>query len=74
MLTDVYVIAGEGTSTPIQSLKRLHYVYGGDPSKWQKKAGTVRTRNFAYEIHWYENSGKVPEVEIKLKGVKQSES
>lgn len=66
-LTDVYVMAGEGTSTPIRDLKRLYSTYGG--TKWQKKGGTVIGDNFEYNIHWYEEHSFVPIDEIKLKGV-----
>ena len=70
-LSDVYVMAGNGTSTPIRDLKRLYALYpeAGPPSGWQKKSGTVTTGNFRYVVHWYENNGIVPSNEIKTKGV-----
>lgn len=68
-LTEVYTMAGNGTSTPIRDLARLHKVYGLNPKGWQKKSGTSYTSNFKYVIHWYENNGVIPIDEIKLKGV-----
>lgn len=70
--TDVYVMAGNGTSTPIRDLKRLYtqYPQAGSASGWQKKSGTVYSNYHHYVIHWYENNGFVPESEIKLKGAK----
>ncbi len=70
-MSDVYIMAGNGTSTPIRDLKRLYAQYpeAGHPSGWQKKSGTVTTGNFRYVVHWYENNGIVPSNEIKTKGV-----
>ena len=69
-LTDVRIIAGLDTSVPVKDLKRLHNKYEGDPLKWQKKAGTVKTEHFAYEVHWNERNGFVPNGEEKVKRVK----
>lgn len=68
----VVVMAGMGTSTPIRALKRLYTSYPeyGEAEGWQKKAGTVETDYFKYEIHWYENNGNVPMAETKTKSVK----
>lgn len=70
-VSEVYVMAGMGTSIPIRDLKRLYALYpeAGPPSGWQKKSGTVVTENFRYVVHWYENNGVVPANEIKTKGV-----
>jgi hypothetical protein len=70
--TDVYVMAGKGTRTPIRDLKRLYtqYPQAGPASDWQKKSGTVYSNYHHYVIHWYENNGFVPGPEIKLKGAK----
>lgn len=70
--TEVYAMAGKGTSTPIRDLKRLYTQYpeAGPASGWQKKSGTVYSKYHHYVVHWYENNGFVPESEIKLKGAK----
>lgn len=69
----VVVMAGSGTSTPIRDLRRLYATYPnlGNAADWQKKSGIVVTENFRYEIHWYEVNGKVPDAEIKTKGVRR---
>ena len=71
-ISDVAIIAGDGTGTPIRDLKRLYTSYPkyGAASEWQKKVGTVRTTNFEYELHWYEANGRVPMEEIKVKRVR----
>ena len=73
IVSEAYVMAGSGTSTPIRDLKRLcaQYPDAGPPSGWQKKSGTIVTGNFRYVVHWYENQGNVPAAEIKTKGVRK---
>lgn len=70
--TDAYVMAGNGTSTPIRDLRRLYEAYPeyGDASGWEKVSATVYGKHHHYVVHWYQNNGKVPEEEIKLKGAK----
>lgn len=70
--TDVYTMAGGGTSTPIRDLKRLYTMYPeyGDAAGWKKVSGTVYAKHHHYVVHWYQNNGKVPKTEIKLKGAK----
>ena len=71
-LTDVYTMAGAGTSTPIRDLKRLYESYPtfGDVSEWKKMSGTVYSQYHHYVVHWYQNGNSVPEAEMKLKGAK----
>jgi hypothetical protein len=70
--TDAYVMAGNGTSTPIRDLRRLYEAYPeyGDASGWEKVSATVYGKHHHYVVHWYQNNGKVPAEEIKLKGAK----
>lgn len=71
-LTNVYIMAGAGTSTPLRDVKRLYYTYPeyGNADGWVKKSGTAYGTYRHYVIHWYENSGAVPEDTIKVKGMK----
>jgi hypothetical protein len=71
-MTEIEVMAGAGTCTPIRDLRRLYEVYGRSPDGWQKKSGTVYGKEYHYVIHWYEHNGFVPEAEIKLKGMKKN--
>lgn len=70
--TDVYTMAGDGTSTPIRDLRRLYSTYPdyGEAKGWKKKSGTVYAKHHHYVIHWYENTNGVPPDEVKLKGAK----
>jgi len=71
-LTEVAIMAGEGSSTPIRDLPRLEAQYPYPPEFWQKKTGTVYGNSYHYQVHWYENQGTVPDEEIKLKGMKKN--
>lgn len=72
-LTEVSVMAGYGTSTPIRDLPRLYATYPNmDPRLWTKKTGTAYGAEYHYQVHWYENSGTIPPEEIKLKGMKKN--
>lgn len=57
-ITNVRVIAGAGTSTVLRAAPSLAKTYGGSALQWQKKVGTISTKNFNYEIHWEEYAGK----------------
>lgn len=71
-LTNVYIMAGEGTSTPLRDVKRLYFTYPeyGDAAGWTKKSGTAYGKYFHYVVHWYENNGGIPEESMKVKGRK----
>lgn len=69
-MTNIEVMAGSGTSTPIRDLRRLYEVYNMDAEGWKKKSGTAYGKDYHYVIHWYENKGYIPRDEIKLKGMK----
>lgn len=64
-ITDVRVIAGQTTRTPLRDMPRLNADYGGDPTQWQKKVGTVTVDGNPVYIHWYENNGVIYEVKTK---------
>ena len=69
LLEDVHIIAGYGSSTKIRAANRLSEEFGGEPRKWQKKTGVVKSKYKSYEMHWYEYDGK--QYEIKSKKVKE---
>lgn len=64
-IADVRVIAGQTTRTPLRDTPRLNADYGGDPTQWQKKVGTVTVDGNPAYIHWYENDGVIYEVKTK---------
>ncbi len=64
-LTDVRVIAGQTTHTPLRDTPRLNSKHGGDPTQWQKKVGTANVDGTPVHLHWYENNGVIYEVKTK---------
>ena len=69
-ITNVRVIAGQGTSTPLKAADKLTEQYGGGEAwEWQKKVGTVYSKYDRYEVHWYELNGE--QFDVKLKGWKE---
>lgn len=64
-MTDVHILAGSGTRTPLKDTPRLDNVYGGDPTRWQKMQGFATIEGQRTEFHWYENSGNIYEVKEK---------
>lgn len=64
-VTDVRVIAGQTTHTPLRDTPRLNTDHGGDPTQWQKKVGTVMADGNPVYVHWYENGGVMYEEKVK---------
>lgn len=72
MATNVYAMAGSGTSNVLNDWKRLYNLYGGVPTEYQKLSGDVVTDNYKYVVHWYECNGKTLEYKISnVKAVKK---
>ena len=65
VFTDVRIIAGQSTRTPLRDTPRLNAEHGGDPAKWQKKVGTTTVDGNPIYLHWYENDGVMYEEKIK---------
>lgn len=63
--SNVRVIAGYGTSTPIRVAKALAQEYGGDYWKWEKKGGIITTKYKRYDVHWYEYEGVMYDEKVK---------
>lgn len=64
-ITNVRVIAGQTTHTPLRDTPRLDNDYSGDPTQWQKKVGTAMVDGKPVYIHWYENNGVMYEEKVK---------
>lgn len=65
-ITDVRVIAGQTTHTPLRDTPRLNADHPDtDPTLWQKKVGTAIVDGYPVYLHWYENDGVMYEVKMK---------
>lgn len=67
-ITDVHVIAGQTTRTPLRDTPRLNAEHPGtDPKQWQKKVGTALIDGNPVYVHWYENGGTMCDEKVKPK-------
>lgn len=67
-VTDVRVIAGQTTHTPLRDTPRLNAEHPGtDPTQWQKKVGTATVDGNPVYVHWYENGGIMCDEKVKPK-------
>lgn len=67
-VTDVRVIAGRTTHTPLRDTPRLNAEHPGtDPTQWQKKVGTATVDGNPVYVHWYENGGTMCGEKVKPK-------
>lgn len=65
-ITDVRVIAGQTTHTPLRDTPRLNLDHPNtDPTLWQKKVGTASVDGSPVYLHWYENDGVMYEEKVK---------
>lgn len=65
-VTDVRVIAGQTTHTPLRDTPRLNVDHPNtDPTLWQKKVGTASVDGSPVYLHWYENDGVMYEEKVK---------
>ena len=68
-ITNIFIIAGSGTSATLRDAPRLAAQYSKPADSWQKKSGMVTGAGFKYEIHWYASGETAPTEDYKLKGV-----
>lgn len=69
IISNVHIIAGDGTQTVFRSASRYAREYGGKAQEWTKKAGKIESDKYVFDIHWVEHNmyGKY---DFKLKGKK----
>ena len=66
-VTNVRIIAGKDSSTDIRSKNNIAKTYNVNAADLNKKVGTVQSKYYNYEIHWYEADGKQLETKLKHK-------
>ena len=67
IITNVYIIAGQGTQTVFRSANKYATKYGGKSDKWMKKVGKIESDKYIFDIHWVEHK-KYGKYDFKLKG------
>lgn len=67
IISNVHIIAGNGTQTLFRSANKYAQTYGGKAQEWTKKVGKIESDKYVFDIHWVEHNiyGKY---DFKLKG------
>ena len=73
IMTDVKIIAGEGSKKILRECSRLSNQYGGDKLQWSKVVGKIESEKYIFDVHWYEYKGNGKQYEIKLKNRSEKE-
>lgn len=69
IISNVHIIAGNGTQTVFRSANKYANTYGGNAQEWMKKAGKIESDKYIFDIHWVEHD-KYGKYDFKLKGKK----
>lgn len=67
IISNVYIIAGNGTQTVFRSADKYAQEYGGKAQEWTKRVGKIESNKYVFDIHWVEHN-KYGKYDFKLKG------
>lgn len=67
IISNVHIIAGNGTQTVFRSANKYAKEYGGEAQEWTKKVGKIESDKYIFDIHWVEHN-KYGKHDFKLKG------
>lgn len=67
IITNVHIIAGNGTQTIFRSSNKYAKEYGGQAEEWMKKVGKIESDKYIFDVHWVEHD-KYGKYDFKLKG------
>lgn len=67
IITNVHIIAGNGTRTVFRSANKYAVAYGGKAEEWTKRAGKIESSKYIFDVHWAEHN-KYGKHDFKLKG------
>ncbi len=56
IITNVHIIAGNGTQTVFRNANKYAEQYGGKAQEWTKKAGKIESDKYIFDIHWVEHN------------------
>lgn len=69
IISNVHIIAGDGTQTVFRSAKKYAQAYGGKAQEWTKRVGKIESDKYVFDIHWVEHN-KYGKYDFKMKGKK----
>lgn len=67
IISNVHIIAGNGTQTVFRSANKYAQKYGGKTEEWTKRAGKIESDKYIFDIHWVEHD-KYGKYDFKMKG------
>lgn len=67
IITNVHIIAGNGTQTVFRNSSKYAREYGGQAEEWMKKVGKIESDKYIFDVHWVEHD-KYGKYDFKLKG------
>lgn len=67
IITNVHIIAGNGTQTIFRSSNKYARKYGGQAEEWMKKVGKIKSDKYIFDVYWVEHD-KYGKYDFKLKG------
>lgn len=66
-LTNIHVIAGQGSKEILRASNWLVGLFGGYPGEWSKKVAKVTSEKYIFDVHWYERDKKQYEAKVKMR-------
>ncbi len=67
IISNVHIIAGNGTQTVFRSANKYAQEYGGKAQEWTKKVGKIESDKYIFDVHWVEHN-RYGKYDFKLKG------
>lgn len=55
IISNVHIIAGDGTQTVFRSANKYANKYGGNSEEWMKKVGKIESDKYIFDVHWVEH-------------------
>ncbi|MEG0371604.1 MAG: minor capsid protein [Clostridium sp.] len=72
-VTNVKIIAGNGSEVKLRSNQMISDKFGGEINNWSKKVGKIESEKYIFDVHWNEYDGKQYIVKIKNRKEKRDE-
>lgn len=73
-ITNVKIIAGNGSEVELRSKQMLSDRFGGEIDKWSKKVGKIESEKYTFDVHWNEYNGKQHIPKVKSRKEKKVEN
>ncbi|MCC8161497.1 MAG: hypothetical protein LIO53_09395 [Oscillospiraceae bacterium] len=71
VITTVKTIAGNGSKTALRVEGQLISEYVGSVGEWKKRAGKIESKQYIFDVHWYELNGVQYRTKLKNRSDKK---